>query len=124
LQEQALPRGGKANGSIATACEEVPKSPSSRRTSPKVLAGTDGNRTRITLAREQVSIGPNMHRSPVRRMAGINCCWGQLAMLVKNLLHLLTTSHDAKRPYFVRRSAFGLSASGSGFAIGMLTIAD
>jgi len=34
---------------------EAPKLPSSRRTSPLVLAGTDGDRTRVTLARDQAA---------------------------------------------------------------------
>jgi hypothetical protein len=112
LQERALPRGGKTNGNIDIACGEVSKSRSSRRTSRKVLAGTDGNRTRITLAREQASIGPNMHRLSVRGMAGIHCCW---AMLGKNLLHLLTTSHGTKQAF----AELQQSAQNPTFAVSM-----
>jgi hypothetical protein len=36
------------NGNFATARMGSPKLPSSRRTSPEILAGTDGNRTHIT----------------------------------------------------------------------------
>ena len=46
---------------------EAPKLPSSGRTSPKVLAGTDGNRTHITLALDQAAAA--VPRRKARRMA-------------------------------------------------------
>ena len=48
---------------------EAPKLPSSRRTSPLVLAGTDGDRTRVTLAQEQVAAAVRQSAAESRRTA-------------------------------------------------------
>ena len=45
-----------AAGNIGAPLVGAPRLPSSRRTSPLVLAGTDGDRTRVTLAPERVAV--------------------------------------------------------------------